>query len=522
MTQPLMTAHLLVLATFVSLACAASVSVTHLGITSLQGCSGRSGLTNVTGCAAGMTLMLTGFGFDLVDYDTEAAVGIGSVYDTCTVLSASSFFINCTLPDVPLAGSAFFSVFIFNRSSGVSYTDLSWVGLQYLSSYACSSTSSPSLLSSSSSRGTGGRVQVVSVQMVSGCGWMDPSSSTVYGCNGDVRLAASSVTLRIDRLAALPADWELAVYSSNNSVKGSDACSESQTTMVCTLPYLPRAVWGAVVDLWLQDSYKRMLSSSSLRVSYAAAPIITFVTGCCSIDMAGQATYGCGLPSPMLTVVGSGFARAFNGGEPALSPIVVESATSIHQCVVSSHTEWSLECAYLVPAITDDNAELLQLTVVTGQNISNSWRVQINSGNSTCSSPKPPPRITSVYGSNCNNYNAGTLTSGCSTNSATLFTITGSGFSVPSDNGVPVQLVATQSSSMTYSCGVSQLSDTMIVCMELQPSLEQQDSGQIMQLTIATRYGTSNIYWVGIVDDGPYNPNAGPSSSSTFFAGMTL
>ena len=146
-----------------------------------------------------------------------------------------------------------------------------------------------------------------------------------------------------------------------------------------------------------------------------------------------------------------------------------------------------------------------------------------SSSSSSCSSStgsaKPPPHISSISGSKCTAAPQPGLTLGCSTNSPTLFTVSGSGFDVATTDGVPVQLRAANTSGNTYFCGASEQTNSTIICMILQPPLDMQDSGAQLRVTVRTDDGESNGWYVQLFDDGPYEPQA-PSSHSATIAGV--
>ena len=510
-----------------------------------------------------MRLTVFGSGFDSLNFTSgESAVGIGSVFYTCDDVSASAQQLNCTLPRVHFAGASFLPVFLFNRTSGSALTDKGWVGLQYQLP-ATSSTAAPApvysstggdgrITRSSSSSSTGSATTTVSVAMLSGCGWT-AEDAVLFGC-----VRGSTINLSVDRMDSLPADWdwELAVYNSNNSVKASQACGRVNASVLsCTLPSVPAIYAGWTLPAWLQDSQRRVISSGSLYVVYATTPAISAVTGCCYTDFRAQSTYGCATASLVLTVFGSGFATAWNSynGAPDLSPLVLQGPSSTHQCLVSYHTDSMLVCSGVQPPMAQqDDGELLQLSVVPGWgvNISNAWKVQVSSGAANCSSSgtggsgTAPPLITDLTGDNCQQVPTGIIVNGngaaassrgviggervasdqqqqtvelsCGTNSATLFTIVGSGFS--NFDGLQVQLEST-TTHLQYSCGVSSLTDTAIVCIDVEPRLESKDSNSDYQLTVVSRLGPSNVWWVRIADQGPYMP---PSTSHLTTANMII
>ena len=496
---------------------------------------------NLTDCVAGrnLTVYLISEKVHGLDYSSEAAVAVGSIDRTCDHVSPFPwpYVVNCTLPYVPSAGDSFLPVFIFNRSSGDALTDVGGVGLQYALPVSVSSStvapppwsasSSTGVSGGSSGSGTGGGVVQQSAVLLSGCGWMSVTG-VVFGCNGDLQWSASRVTIRLADVNLLPPDWQLTVFSGSRPyvVSGDVACYVwMNSTVFCSLPIMSDSrARGQVLDMWLQDSQQRRLTTGSMQVVYSKPPTITSVGGCCSTEFRSNMSFGCNLPYSTLTVHGSGFARAFDGGAPTVSPIVIRSGGVVYECAVSYYDEWTLQCANLQPAMPDKSVLTSQLSVYVSQGMyySNEWGVQLISGSGVCSSTggqMSPPRVTSVWSPNCRMFSTDT-TSGCTTNSPTLFTITGSGFLTPSDNGVPVQLWATQSSNTMYSCGTSEMTDTQIVCTALQPSLTPQDNGALLQLTIVTRSGTSNVWWVGVVDDGQYVQPS--SSSSASIAGMSF
>ena len=497
-------ARLLLLSFLVNLSSAAS----NVTISSVSGCNGRSGFSNATGCAPGVQLSIAGTNFHTLNFHSGAAVAVGSsTYWTCdSVVVVSSQQLTCTLPYVQMAGSAFLPVFIFNQSNGFEYTSRS-VGLQY----------------------AGVPLQLT---IVSGCGWTSPYG-VVYGCNGNA--ASSNLTLQINRIDALPSDWELAVGKSANSVKGSTCSTVGPLTVKCTLPpSMPEFLKDSIVSIWLQTSNKTALTHRVSGVVYATAPTITDVTGCCVSDSQNGYTTGCTTSSPVFTVTGSGFARAWDGGAPTESPIHVASGSGYAWgCDVASYDEWTMVCASLSPAMQYDfSQEYLGLSVSAGNLTSNSWGVQIylntsmriipacpeRDSSSSTASASLAPQITWIGGSSCQGGSdgGGGLLS-CSTSGQTVLTIVGSGFLGPQYGDSLVQLVS-QCSLMVYSCGASSTSDTSVTCMNILPSLSSYDSGCTFLLTVTTGYGASNSWALQLTGSG-YVPST-PSASSSKIAGM--
>ena len=275
--------------TFALLALVSNTCAAPIIIDNLQGCAGRSGYANVTGCAGGMQLQIRGGQLNVLDYQFDAAVGVGSIYYTCDVLTATPQQINCTLPNVQFAGAAFLPVFIFNRTTGTPITHMGAVGLQYELPVARSST------------------------------------------------------------ASYPWWW----------------------------------------------------SSSSSSSSSSAAPV---------------------------------------------------------------------------------------------------------------------PHISSIFGGYCSSMSSSGLTSGCTTNSPTLFTIYGKGFNAPSNSQL-VQLLSS-TTRLLYYCGTSQITDSAIVCMDMMPALPTRDSNALYQVNVVNVNGQSNSWWVEINNDGPYGPDS--PSSDTSIAGMNF
>ena len=394
-----------------------------------------------------------------------------------------------------------------------------------------SAASAPLLSSSSTSIAP--PPPTVDISWVTGCGWLAPSG-VLYGCNGDSSLPLSRATLSVDSVDRLPADWELAVHESNYSVKGADWCTVvDNTTVNCTLPAIPdSALYGRIVELWLQDSEKRVLSNLSVHMVYSAAPVVRSVDGCGFISYTLAITYGCTLPGPVLTVHGSDFSRAWDGGDKDGSPILLQGAHTLYQCVVSSFTDTTMVCADVLPTLAaEDSGTFLNLTVVTvpGKLVSNMWGVQITNNNKTCSgggcsgstgSTVSPPHIDGISGGGCTSWDNVDRTDGCTTNYASLFTISGSGFNAPSDAGSLVQMLGPQTETI-YTCSFSQMTESTIICNDVVPSLDSQDSGSVFRVTVETVQAKSNAWNVQITDDGPYNPTSS-ADSSAFIAGMDL
>ena len=372
-----------------------------------------------------------------------------------------------------------------------------------------SSTAAPSLSSTPpSSTGTVPPTPTVAISWVTGCAWLSPSGA-LYGCNADSSLPLSRATLHIDRVDLLPPDWELAVYGSNVTLRGADSCTVfKNSTMNCRLPPMSnRGLWGTEVGLWLQGAQNHTVSSTAITLVYAAPPFISSVTGCGFVNNQLQTTWGCNLPSPLLTVLGSGFSRAWDGGLQSGSPVYFVSSTSAYQCVVSSLTDGSIVCSDIQPHLraADNNGIPLRMTVMTGpgQFVSNVWDVQVISD----SSPSAPPHIDGVWGGGCSSWDNFDRTGGCLTNYATLFTISGSGFNTPSSGNSLVQMMGTQT-GLTYTCVYSQLSETTIVCNGVQPTMDSRDSGSVFRVSVETVKGRSNVWNVQITDNGPYNPSS--------------
>ena len=491
--------RLVILSTLATLTFAAAPAA-NVTITSVYGCGGQSGFSNATGCAPGMTLSIVGSNFHSLRFGSEQAViAVGSTYWTCDDVVALPQLLTCTLPYVQMAGSAFMPVFIYNQSTGFEYTTRS-VGVQY----------------------------GLTLDLVGGCGWTS-DDGIVYGCS---QMGGSNITLQVSRIDQLPPDWELAVASANFTVKGSRCSTTAPSTIVCPLPYKPPTTSsGYVLPIWLQTSTKSALTSPAFGVVYAGTPTVASVTGCCFTDWENGNSYGCGVYSPMLTVTGSGFAQAWDGGAPLNSPIVVAGGDSglAYQCIVSSYDEWSLVCAYLSPSIFyQDSAEVLQLSVqIDTFTSSNTWGVQFNTTSDACGDSSSgssgggdaglAPQITWVGGSNCQGGYDGT-TAICSTASLSLFTIIGSGFDAPSSGWL---VSVSSSNQLSYYCGTNELTNTSVVCETLQPQLASQDDNSPLQVTLTTVYGDSNQWPVQISDDGPYVP-VQPPSSSTAIAGMSF
>ena len=417
------------------------------------------------------------------------------------------------------------------------------VSLVYVT--AVDATSIPSRLPVSSSSSTASPVPIV-VSIVAGCGWTR-ATGVVYGCNGDERTGRSNLTLSVNRVDLLPAGWELAVGDSRYSVRGEDFCTShaSDTVVVCGMPYMASDVWGQQLPIWLQDADKQRLTGAARAVVYAAPPTISSVVGCsCPTDESQQTTYGCGLEPPMLTVLGSGFARAWDGSASSTeSPITLVNAyRASYRCVVSSFTDWMLVCSSLQPIMVYNDGSLLQLSVSTGAGAdwtSNSWHVQF--GTDTCGptnssygsssstgsagstgSSGPLPHIDYIIGGTCQAPNlVDSVLLGCWTDSASLFTIIGSGFDVPFIDGIPVQLYASASSSPTYTCGAFRVTAWRIECISLQPALAAEAGSTLLRVQVVTEAGGSNWWEVQLQDNGPYAPSSTASaSSSTEIAGL--